>query len=97
MKKCSECRNYYPDSFEHCPVDNADLQSESNGKAAKAAYPAEPAQIKVRTLLISIVILFLTGIICFVSVFSYFYLKPKYGVLVVKTTPPGAAIPVTDH
>jgi tetratricopeptide (TPR) repeat protein len=92
MKKCSECRNYYPDSFEHCPVDHAELQSAPNGKAATAAYPAEPAQIKVRTLLLSIGILFLTGMICFVSVFSYLYLKPKYGGLVVKTTPPGATI-----
>ncbi len=92
MKKCSECRNYYPDSFEHCPVDNAELQAVPDGKAATAAYPAEPAQIKVRTVLLGTAILFLTGIICFVSVFSYLYLKPKYGSLVVKTTPGGATI-----
>ncbi len=34
----------------------------------------------------------MTGIVCFASVFSYLYLKPKYGGLVVKTTPPGATI-----
>ncbi len=84
MKKCSKCANFYPDSFEFCPVDGADLEA--------AAYPAEPAQIKVKTLMVGIGILVATGIICFVSVFSYYYLKPKYGNLVVKTTPSGATV-----
>ena len=44
--------------------------------------------------MIGIGILVLTGLICFVAVFSYLYLKPKYGGLVVKTTPPGATIVV---
>ncbi len=84
MKKCSKCTNSYPDTFEFCPVDGAELE--------KGAYPAAPAQIKVKTLLVGLGILFATGIICFVSVFSYYYLKPKYGSLVVKTTPSGATV-----
>jgi tetratricopeptide (TPR) repeat protein len=39
-------------------------------------------------------ILFLTSITCFILVFSWLYLKPKYGGLVVKTTPAGATIMV---
>jgi tetratricopeptide (TPR) repeat protein len=71
-------------------VDNAELQPTPDGKSA--AYPAEPAQIKVRTLMLSIGILFLTAIVGFSTVFFYLYWKPKYGGLVVKTTPPGATI-----
>jgi tetratricopeptide (TPR) repeat protein len=92
MKKCSKCRNYYPDSFGFCPLDAAELESDSSGKPEAAAYSPEPVQIKVRTLMIGVAILFLTGIISFVGAFSYLYLKPKYGGLVIKTTPPGAVI-----
>lgn len=92
MKKCSKCRNLYPDEFVFCPVDGADLPPEPSDEPEVAGYPAEPAQIKVRTLMISLGILILTSLVCFVSVFSYLYLKPKYGGLVVKTTPPGATI-----
>jgi tetratricopeptide (TPR) repeat protein len=96
MKKCSKCRNYYPDSFGFCPLDAVELESESDdkpdGKPDGAEYPAEPAQIKVRTLMFSIGILVLVGLVSFVGVFSYLYLKPKYGGLVIKTTPPGATI-----
>lgn len=84
MKKCSKCSNFYPDSFEFCPVDGAELEA--------AGYPAEPAQIKIKTLLLSLGILLATGVICFISVFSYYYLKPKYGNLVIKTTPSGAVV-----
>ena len=93
MKKCAKCGNLFPDSFAYCPVDGAELRLES-GEAPPAAYPAEPVQIKVRTLMLGIGILVLTGFICFVAVFSYNYLKPKYGSLVVKTTPAGATIMV---
>jgi tetratricopeptide (TPR) repeat protein len=92
MKQCSKCRNSYPDSFAYCPIDGSDLVSQQGGEPETAAYRAEPAQIKVRTLVVSLGILALTGLICFAAVFSYLYLKPKYGSLVVKTTPAGATI-----
>jgi tetratricopeptide (TPR) repeat protein len=57
-----------------------------------AEHGTEPAQIRVRTLMLAIGILVLSAIISFVGVFSYLYLKPKYGGLVVKTTPLGATI-----
>ena len=92
MKKCSRCSNFFPDAFAYCPIDGAELQPESGEAPPAAAYPAEPAQIKIRTLMLGMGILVLTGVICFIAVFSYNYLKPKYGSLVVKTTPPGATI-----
>ncbi len=92
MKQCAKCRSFYPDSFAFCPIDGSDLVSQPGGEPKAAAYPAEPAQIKIRTLAVSLGILALTSIVCFVAVFSYLYLKPKYGSLVVKTTPAGATI-----
>jgi tetratricopeptide (TPR) repeat protein len=92
MKKCSKCGNFFPESFSYCPIDGVELRREPGTAPEAAAYPAEPAQIKIRTLMIGLGILVLTGLICFVAVFSYNYLKPKYGSLVVKTTPAGATI-----
>jgi tetratricopeptide (TPR) repeat protein len=92
MKKCSKCSNFFPDSFSYCPIDGVELRLEPANAPKTAAYSAEPAQIKIRTLMIGLGILVLTGFICFAAVFSYHYLKPKYGSLVVKTTPPGATI-----
>ena len=94
MKKCSKCSNYYPDPFAFCPLDGGDLQPAPEEESDGAAYPAGPAQIKIRTLMISLGVLGLTALICFVAVFSYLYLKPKYGGLVVKTTPPGAMVSI---
>jgi tetratricopeptide (TPR) repeat protein len=94
MKKCAKCRNYYPDAFEFCPLDSSELAIEP-GEAPQPAEPGrEPAQIRVRTLMLAIGILVLSAIISFVAVFSYIYLKPKYGGLVVKTTPAGATVVV---
>lgn len=92
MKKCSKCRNFYPDSFAFCPLDTTELEADSTGKPDAAEYSREPAQIKVRTLVIGLGVLFLVGMIGFVGAFSYIYLKPKYGGLVIKTTPAGATI-----
>ncbi len=63
---------------------------------AVSSFPLqnEPAQISVRTLMLSIGVLFAAGVLSFASVFFYQYLKPKYGGLVVKTTPAGAAISI---
>jgi tetratricopeptide (TPR) repeat protein len=94
MKKCSKCGNFYPEAFKFCPVDNHELMSEPGEQPEPDGHPAEPAQIRVRTLMLAIGILVLTGILCFIGAFSYLYLKPKYGGLVIKTTPAGAAIMV---
>jgi len=92
MKKCSKCGNVYPGLFVFCPVDGAELEFEPDGKSHEEEYLAEPARIRVRTLLLALAILLLTSAISFVGVFSYIYLRPKYGSLVIKTTPPGATI-----
>jgi tetratricopeptide (TPR) repeat protein len=59
---------------------------------ASQAQRREPAQIRVRTLILGFAVLVLSFILAFTAVFFYQYWKPKYGGLVVKTTPPGAAI-----
>ncbi len=92
MKKCSKCSNVYPDTFTFCPVDGGELEVLTEDEPTEAAYPSGHAQIKVRTLLIALAVLVLTSIVSFVGVFSYLYLRPKYGSLVIKTTPPGATI-----
>jgi len=92
MKKCSKCRNHYPDAFGFCPIDSSELVMEPGDAPQPAEHRTEPAQIRVRTLMLAIGILVLSAIISFVGVFSYLYLKPKYGGLVVKTTPLGATI-----
>lgn len=92
MRKCSKCGNTYPDVFVFCPVEGAELEFEPEGKAHGAEHPAGPARIKVRTLLLALAILMVTSAASFVGVFSYLYLRPKYGSLVIKTTPPGATI-----
>ncbi len=92
MKKCPECGKLYPDAYSYCPVEGTHLQPAPGRTLRTSGYPSQPAQIKVRTLLISLGILVLTSFVCFIAVFSYLYLKPKYGDLVVKTTPAGASV-----
>jgi tetratricopeptide (TPR) repeat protein len=92
MKKCSKCGNVYPGLFVFCPVDGAELEFEPEDKSQEAEYPSGPARIKVRTLLLALAILLLTSAVSFVGVFSYIYLRPKFGSLVIKTTPSGATI-----
>ena len=92
MKRCSKCSNIYPDSFAYCPLDGIELVDEPGIDPEAAEIAAEPAQIKVRTLMLGLGILALTAVLGFLAAFSYLYLKPKYGGLVVKTTPPGATV-----
>ncbi len=98
MKECPSCSNVYPEPFQYCPVDGSLLQAreaaEEGPEREERHRPAHRAQISVRALMLSLGILFLVGLIAFVSLFFYQYLKPKYGGLVVKTTPPGATIMV---
>jgi tetratricopeptide (TPR) repeat protein len=67
--------------LEHDPVRYSD-----------AAPRSEPAQISLRTLMLGIGILVMIAALAFMSVFLYLYLKPRYGSLVLKTTPPDAII-----
>ena len=92
MKRCSKCSNFYPDPFAYCPLDGVELVEDAGIGPDVAEAPAEPAQIKVRTLMLALGILGLTAALGFLAAFSYLYLKPKFGGLVVKTTPPGATV-----
>jgi len=95
MKECPSCGNAYPETFEVCPVDGAQLipfLAPSGREGGARAYADGPASISVRTLVLSISVLFLVAAATFSGVFLYQYLKPKYGGLVVKTTPPGASV-----
>jgi tetratricopeptide (TPR) repeat protein len=56
--------------------------------------PPKPAQIRIRTLVLGIAVLFLAAGVAFMGTFFYQYWKPKYGSLIIKTTPPGAMISV---
>jgi tetratricopeptide (TPR) repeat protein len=62
------------------------------GVKAPVVPEHEPASITVKSLVAGIVILVLVGGAAFATVFLYQYWKPKYGSLVIKTTPPGASI-----
>jgi tetratricopeptide (TPR) repeat protein len=98
MKQCPQCSNSYPEPFQYCPVDGSPL-AESGDTRVRApevevqeALPPAEATISVRTLVLGMGILVMTGVLAFTAVFFYQYLRPKYGSLVVKTVPPGATI-----
>jgi len=96
MKECPKCGNAYPKSFDACPVDGAQLipflAPSGGGDGAAPSYPEGSPSISIRALMASIAVLFLVAIAAFSGVFLYQYLKPKYGGVVVKTTPSGASI-----
>lgn len=98
MKQCPKCANTYPEDFQFCPSDGSPLQASEEGaapeieKQPESPPAAEEALISVRTLVHGLGILLLVGIISFVGLFLYQYLKPKYGGLIVKTTPAGATV-----
>ncbi len=102
MKVCPLCGNVYPDPFQFCPVEGgrlregAEIKGEVTQAASSSAKAPPPdnasATIRVRSLLLGIGILVLVAFMSFVGVFLYQYYKPKYGGLIVKTTPPGASI-----
>lgn len=65
------------------------------GPAGNGRSPAhQPAQIKVRTLMLGLFIMILCGAMAFTGAFLYQYWKPKYGGLTIKTTPPEALITI---
>src|SRR3990172_6297198 len=102
MRDCPNCGNVYPDPFQFCPVDGGELRIQAEptieGAEPVPLFPspdppaAAPASISVRTLMVGFGILLLMAVVSFTSVFLYQYWKPKYGSLVVKTTPIGATI-----
>jgi TolA-binding protein len=93
MKYCPNCGNSYPEAFVFCPADAGALEHSAADEPKRAKPPAShEAQISVRTLMVALAILVMSAILAFAGLFFYQYLKPKYGGLVVKTTPPGATI-----
>jgi tetratricopeptide (TPR) repeat protein len=98
MKECPQCNNAYPDRFHFCPADGAPLRPAKAGERATSAESATPehisTQISIRSLMITIGILFVAGLLAFAGMFLYQYAKPKYGGLVLKTTPSGAMISI---
>lgn len=96
MKKCPQCDNSYPEPFQFCPIDGSALEEGRDSRvqepeAAETLPPAE-ATVSVRSLVLGMGILVMTGVLAFTAVFFYQYLRPKYGALVVKTVPPGATV-----
>lgn len=98
MRDCPKCGNSYPQPFQYCPVDGAPLEVSSeepdeHNPLPLDAIPTEPS-ISIRTLMKGLGLLLLAGFLSFNLVFLYQYFRPKYGGLVIKTTPPGAIVTV---
>ena len=87
--KCPHCSNVYPDPFRFCPVDGSPLVA---GDGTFAPEPQFETTISLRTLARGLMILVVAAAAMFTAVFLYYYLKPKYGGLVVKTSPTGAVV-----
>jgi tetratricopeptide (TPR) repeat protein len=96
MKECPACGGSFPDPYQFCPNDGAPLPGTEDEprelSATQEPTGTEVAQIRVRTLMISLAILLAAGVTAFGILFFYQYLKPKYGELVIKTTPTGASV-----
>jgi len=103
VKECPRCGNFYPHAFQFCPVDGALLLEgpEGDSESSEASLPLplplplplrKGTYISLKTLVLATAFLVSTSVLAFTGVFFYQYLKPKYGGLVVKTTPSGAAV-----
>lgn len=96
MKKCPQCNNSYPEPFQFCPVDGSPLEegrdTKTRAQEIVETLPPAEATVSVRTLVLGLGILVMTGVLAFTAVFFYQYLRPKYGALIVKTVPPGATV-----
>jgi tetratricopeptide (TPR) repeat protein len=90
MNECPKCGNQYPDSFQFCPADGTPIAKGKEEPEEKGGQ--KPAQIKVKTLMLGVAILVLSSVLAFMGAFFYQYWKPKYGGLIIKTTPPGVMI-----
>jgi tetratricopeptide (TPR) repeat protein len=92
MRECPQCGNSFPKTFQFCPADGSPLGEDEEGNVPQQSR--KPAQIKIRTLVLGLAILMLSAVLAFMGAFFYQYWKPKYGSLIIKTTPPGAMISV---
>jgi tetratricopeptide (TPR) repeat protein len=92
MKECPQCGNTYSESNFYCPIDGTSLGEDKEKDEQPHRRP--PAQIRVKTLMLGLAILVLCALIAFATAFFAQYWKPKYGGLIIKTTPPGALISV---
>jgi len=90
MKICQQCGKEYPDEFLYCPIDGITL--EGNPSNIPQTSTKQPAQIRVRTMILGFSILVLCAAMAFFSAFLYQYWKPKYGRLTIETTPGEAVI-----
>jgi tetratricopeptide (TPR) repeat protein len=89
MRECPQCGNSYPDSFDFCPADGASI---GDRETIEKQTPRQPAQIRIKTLMIGFFVLVLCAVMAFTAAYLYLYYKPKYGSVALKTTPPGAFI-----
>lgn len=85
MNECPQCGKAYSEEFLYCPVHGISLHGSTAKEGRRASR--QPAQIRVRTLMLGFSILVLCSLIAFTSAFLYQYWKPKYGGLTIKTTP----------
>jgi tetratricopeptide (TPR) repeat protein len=92
MNQCPQCGKTYSEEFQFCPIDGATLRAGRTGNSRQSAR--QPAQIKIRTLILGIFLLILCGGIAFTGAFLYQYYKPKLGGLTIKTTPSEASIAI---
>jgi tetratricopeptide (TPR) repeat protein len=61
-------------------------------EAVEKQTPRQPAQIRIKTLMIGFFVLVLCAVMAFTAAYLYQYYKPRYGSVTLKTTPPGAFI-----
>ncbi|MBN2242023.1 MAG: PEGA domain-containing protein [Acidobacteria bacterium] len=97
MNKCPECGKEFPEDHAYCPMDGSRLTFGGRGSVSPQRSPEperSPVSIPVRTLLSGLLILATVFILSFAAIFLYQYLKPKYGTLVLQTTPPGASVSI---
>ncbi len=92
MRECPQCGNSYSAEFRYCPLDGSQLDGDK--EESKRKISREPAQIRIKTLMVGFTVLVLCALIAFAGTFFYQYWKPKYGSLTIKTTPSGAMISV---
>ena len=91
--KCKKCKNAFPHSFRFCPLDGVEFNSNGIvGAAASGAHAHGSEMISVRKLMVGLGILLLVPIFALTADFMYHHLRPRYGQLIVKTTPDGATI-----
>jgi len=97
MKKCPQCGKVFTEVYAHCPMDGSKLDSGKQPSAAarRNSTPVRPpASVRIRTLMFGVCILAFVFVLSFTGIFLYQYWKPKYGTLIIKSTPPGISVSV---